>query len=71
MITYSALQFVRNPDFILDRENLDQFDSFGQETRILNNGWYMHKPEKFYDLQKLRNVRFMMFSMHLTPNKSM
>lgn len=55
-ITYSALQFVRNPDFIIDRENLNQFDSFGTPTKILNNGWFMHNPDRFYDLQKLKNV---------------
>ena len=62
----AALKLLGNPDYVLDRENLNN-PGTNENISLLCNGWFMENPQNW---PPAKNIHPLFISMHVTHNNN-
>jgi hypothetical protein len=57
--------FFESIDCLLERERLDSYNSIGERTKVIMNGWFMHNPRNWPPGEAIDPL---LISFHITPD---
>lgn len=63
--SYAAMRLLPSVDYVINRENMDTFESNGERVKAIMNGWYMYNKSNW---PPAANIIPLWVSMHITEN---